>query len=203
MQTGLAQTDAPGLGVIYRVGDDPDRQEPFMPEDTPLQDYRNYPLHAGGTAYTRASDDAVWRVVSAIGGDNRYYALNGLWALREWFDSVVGGPGMRRGRPEGRPIGPGDHIDSWRVRIADAPSLLALEFGMKAPGNGVLEFSVEPTITRTRVTATAFWDPEGVAGQLYWVAMKPAHLVLFKRLTAEICRRAEQAPVDGRVSQSG
>ncbi len=161
-----------------------------MPVEKPLQDYRNNPLHAGGSAYTRASAEAVWRVVSAIGGDNRYYALNGLWAMREWLDSVVGGPGMRRGRPEGRPIKAGDQIDSWRVRIADAPSLLALEFGMKAPGHGVLEFRIEPMTTRTRVTATAFWDPEGMAGQLYWAAMKPAHLVLFKRLTAEICRRA-------------
>ncbi|MGJ7456663.1 DUF2867 domain-containing protein [Halomonas sp. RA08-2] len=174
-----------------------------MPNATSLHDYRHYPLHAGGTAYARAPAQAVWRVVSAIGGDNRYYALNGLWSMREWLDSVVGGPGRRRGRPEGRPIRAGDQIDSWQVRIADAPELLALDFGMKAPGHGVLEFRVAPMGDGARVTATAFWDPQGTAGKIYWAAMKPAHLVLFKRLTAEICRRAEQVPFDGRVGQGG
>lgn len=174
-----------------------------MPVETPLQDYRHYSLHAGSTAYTRAPAEAVWRVVSVIGGDNRYYTLNGLWAMREWLDAVVGGPGRRRGRPEGRPIKAGDQIDSWRVRIAEAPELLALEFGMRAPGHGVLEFRIASIGGGARVTATAFWDPEGIPGQLYWAAMKPAHLVLFKRLTAEICRRAEQAPLDERISQSG
>ncbi|WP_404295935.1 DUF2867 domain-containing protein [Halomonas sp.] len=168
--------------------------------ETPHKDYRHYPLHAGSTAHTRAPAEAVWQVVSAIGGNNRYYTLNGLWAMREWLDAVVGGPGRRRGRPEGRPIRAGDQIDSWRVSIAAAPELLALEFGMKAPGHGVLEFRVAPIGDCARVTATAFWNPEGIAGQLYWAAMKPAHLVLFKRLTAEICRRAEQASHDGKRS---
>ncbi|MBE0488629.1 MAG: DUF2867 domain-containing protein [Halomonas sp.] len=170
-----------------------------MTDATPLHDYRHYPLHAGATACTRAPAQAVWRVVSAIGGDNRYYALNSLWSMREWLDSLVGGPGRRRGRPEGRPIRAGDQIDSWQVRIADAPELLALDFGMKAPGHGVLEFRVAPMGDGARMTATAFWNPEGVAGKIYWAAMKPAHLVLFKRLTAEICRRAEQVPFDERV----
>ncbi|AQU81770.1 MULTISPECIES: DUF2867 domain-containing protein [unclassified Halomonas] len=159
--------------------------------ETPLYDYRQYPLHASGSAFARAREDDVWRIVSEIGGDNRYYAMNGLWAIREWLDSAMGGPGRRRGRPVGRPIKTGDRIDSWQVRIADAPVLLALEFGMKAPGQGVLEFRITPMASGAQLTATAFWEPKGIAGQLYWVAMMPAHLVLFKRLTTEICRRAE------------
>jgi hypothetical protein len=30
-----------------------------------------------------------------------------------------------------------------------------------------------------------------LAGILYWRTMQPAHLILFDRLTSEICRRAE------------
>lgn len=159
--------------------------------ETALHHYRSYPLNADGSAYTQADADAVWKVVSEIGGENRYYAMNSLWSMREWLDSIVGGEGRRRSRPIGRPIKAGDHIDSWRVLIAVAPNVLALEFGMKAPGKGVLEFKVESLAQRTRVTATAFWLPQGIPGKLYWVAMMPAHLVLFKRLTAEIARRAE------------
>lgn len=159
--------------------------------ETSLQHYRNYAVNAGGSAYTQADVEAVWKVVSEIGGDNRYYAMNSLWSMREWLDAMVGGIGRRRSRPIGRPIQAGDQIDSWRVHIAQAPALLALEFGMKAPGQGVLEFKIEPMTQYTRVTATAFWQPHGIPGKLYWAAMMPAHLVLFKRLTAEIAQRAE------------
>lgn len=163
-----------------------------MSHDPQLPDYRAFPLHAGGSAHTRAARESVWQVVSAIGGENRYYALNGLWWLREWIDAAFGGGGRDRARPEGRPPRPGDRIDSWRVLIADAPELFALAFGMKAPGQGVLEFRIDVVPGGTRLTATAYWAPDGLAGDLYWIAMKPAHLVLFKRLTAEICRRAER-----------
>ena len=154
--------------------------------------YRDYPYSAGGDALTHASEEAVWQVVSAIGGENRYYAMNGLWAIREWMDALVGGQGLTRKRPTGRPLQAGDQIDSWKVLIAEEPNLLALAFGMKAPGKGVLEFRVTPIANQTRITATAYWTPQGIAGKLYWTAMIPAHLVLFKRLTAEIARRAEK-----------
>lgn len=160
--------------------------------ETSPQLYRHYPLSAGGAAIAHADTDAVWNIVSQIGGENRYYAMNGLWSMREWLDAMVGGIGRQRVRPQGRPIQAGDRIDSWRVLIADEPSLLVLEFGMKAPGKGVLEFKVEPISNLTRVTATAYWQPQGIAGKLYWAAMMPAHLVLFKRLTVEIARRAEK-----------
>lgn len=155
-------------------------------------DYRAYPYSAGGDAFTQASEEAVWQVVSAIGGENRYYAMNSLWTIREWMDALVGGQGLTRKRPVGRALQAGDQIDSWKVLIVEKPNLLALAFGMKAPGKGVLEFRITPIANQTRITATAYWTPQGIAGKLYWAAMIPAHLVLFKRLTTEIARRAEK-----------
>jgi hypothetical protein len=71
---------------------------------------------------------------------------------------------------------------------------LTLQFGMKAPGAGVFEFEISPDANGlTRVTATAYWHPAGVWGLLYWYAMIPAHLFLFRGLTRAICRRAETA----------
>ena len=81
----------------------------------------------------------------------------------------------------------------------DPPRLLALEFGMKAPGRGVLEFTIAPVAGGTRLNATAWWDPDGIAGRLYWSAMKPAHLVLFDSLTAEIARRASNVEHQGAI----
>lgn len=155
-------------------------------------EHLGYPYRAGGEARTRARPDSVWRVVSSIGGENRYFTLNALWTVREAMDALVGGEGMVRRRPEGGTLRPGDRIDSWTVLVADAPHRLSLLFGMKAPGRGVLEFAIRREAAGTVVSATAYWRPDGLAGILYWRAMEPAHLFLFRMLTREICRRAEQ-----------
>ena len=158
---------------------------------TDLLAYRSFTFKAGGAHLTKAPATAIWEIVTGIGGDNRYYALNALWTVREWMDAAVGGPGLRRGRPERDELRPGDRIDSWEVLVCEPPTRLALIFKMKAPGDGVLEFAIRARPRVTRLTVTAFWEPDGVAGVLYWRAMQPAHIILFRRLTAEICRRAE------------
>lgn len=157
----------------------------------PRHPYRDYPRKAGATARTRASAAALWEVVTHVGGENRYFALDFLWTVREWMDAAVGGPGLKRGRTTQGPLRPGDRIDSWEVLVAEHQSVLALRFNMKAPGDGALEFRIDPFHGGAAITVTAWWRPKGTAGALYWAAMLPAHVVLFKRMTAEICRRAE------------
>ena len=152
--------------------------------------YRRFRYRAGGSATTRAPQQAIFEVVTDIGGENRYYTLNALWTVRELMDAVVGGNGLRHERPHGRELRPGDRIDSWEVLELERPKRLALIFGMKAPGRGVLEFDIQPMDRGNRLSATAYWEPDGLSGTLYWRAMQPAHLFLFDRLTAEICRRA-------------
>jgi hypothetical protein len=130
--------------------------------------------------------------VTQIGGENRYFVLNSLWTIGEWLDAAVGGPALQRGRTHPGALRPGDKLDSWDVLIADPGECLALGFNLKAPGRGVLEFLIEPrSRERVRLTARAHWEPNGLAGILYWLTMQPAHLILFDRLTSEICRRAE------------
>ncbi len=158
----------------------------------PLE-YARFPNYDGATAVTRASPEAVWEQLAAIGGANRYYYMNPLWSLREMLDALVGGNGMHRGRPLHTDLRPGDVIDSWRVLVVQPRQRLALGFGMRAPGTGVLEFTVEPLAPRrTRLGVTAYWSPQGMPGRLYWYAMKPSHAFLFKGLANEICRRAEE-----------
>lgn len=162
--------------------------------------YHTFPMHAGGTALTRASPRAVWSVLSSIGGENRYFAMNALWTVREKIDALFGGDGTVHQRPEQGLTHVGEHVDSWTVIAIEPPKLLALEFGMKAPGCGVLEFTITPVVKGCRICATAWWDPDGLAGRLYWAAMKPAHVVLFDRLTAEIARRASENEHSGAPS---
>jgi uncharacterized protein YbjT (DUF2867 family) len=157
-------------------------------------DYAFYAKRASGTARSTASAAALWKVIAAIGGDNRYYFLNSLWTLRELFDWAVGGPGLRRGRRHPTEVRVGDKVDSWEVIGVEPERRLTMAFGMRAPGAGVLEFEITPEPPRHhRVTATAYWHPAGAAGLLYWYALEPAHGLIFGGLTREICRRAEDS----------
>jgi len=156
------------------------------------QDNAFYAKRAGGSAEGRATPAALWRVVTAIGGDQGYGALGWLWWLRGAIDWLLGGPGLSRGRRHAQDLRPGDRIDYWTVLALEAEHRMTLHFGMKAPGSGVLEFVIDPLPgNRTRLTVTAYWHPQGVWGLLYWYAMIPAHLVLFRRMTAALMRRAE------------
>ncbi|MDX1733337.1 MAG: DUF2867 domain-containing protein [Halioglobus sp.] len=153
-----------------------------------------YAKRASGSATSTASPGALWRQVTAIGGDNRYYYMNALWTLREVIDWCVGGPGLGRGRRHPQELRLGDAIDHWTVIALVPERRLTLHFGMRAPGSGVLEFDIQPLADQeTRVIVTAYWHPQGVWGLLYWWALVPVHRFIFRGLAAAIARRAEAA----------
>ncbi|TVQ84458.1 MAG: DUF2867 domain-containing protein [Chromatiaceae bacterium] len=160
-------------------------------------DYAYYAKRAGGSAETKAPLAAVWAVVAAIGGDDGYYYLNGLWQLRELLDWIAGGPGRGHGRRHPTELRVGDRIDSWKVLGLEPERRLSLAFGMRAPGAGMLEFDLEPRADGgTRLCITAYWHPAGVWGLLYWYAFEPVHRVIFTGTARAICARAErQRPV--------
>ena len=159
-----------------------------------------YAKRASGFAVGSASASAVWQTVTTIGGDNGYYCMNWLWRLRGVMDWLVGGPGLTRGRRHPTQLRLGDRVDYWTVLAFEPTRRLTLHFGMRAPGSGVLEFEVdpeaaEPPAQRTRLTVTAYWHPQGVWGLLYWYALVPAHLFIFRAMTQAMLRRAEE--IDG------
>lgn len=157
-------------------------------------DYAFYAKRASGSAVARASPAAVWAVVTQLGGDTGYFYANALWRARAWIDWLLGGPGLSKGRRHPTELRVGDTIDYWTVLALDPPSRLTLNFGMKAPGNGVMEFEMEPLNEReTRVAVTAYWHPAGVWGLLYWYAFVPVHRLLFRGVARAIARRAAPA----------
>ena len=155
-------------------------------------DHAFYAKRSSGTALASASPERVWRVVSTVGGKNRYFALDFLWTLREILDWIVGGPGLSRGRRDPERLRLGDYVDSWQVVAMEPGQRLTLGFGMRAPGSGVLEFDVSPEAGGTRVTVTTYWHPAGLWGLLYWYASAALHKFVFSRMAEGIARRAEQ-----------
>jgi hypothetical protein len=150
-----------------------------------------YAKRAGGHAVGPASAAAVWHTVATIGGDNGYYTMDFLWWIRGVIDWLVGGPGLTRGRRHPTDLRIGDRVDYWTVLAVEPARRLTLNFGMRAPGSGVLEFEVDPEPPgQTRLTITAYWHPQGVWGLLYWYALVPAHLFIFRLMTRAMLRRA-------------
>ena len=155
-------------------------------------DYSYYAKKAQGSTVTTASPEAVWPIVTAIGGENRYYYANALWKIRETLDWLVGGPGRNYGRRDPAELRVGDMIDSWRVIGLEPERRLTLWFGMRAPGSGVLEIELTPQAEGgTEITVVNHWHPAGVWGLLYWYALAPAHSLVFSGLARSIARRAE------------
>jgi uncharacterized protein YbjT (DUF2867 family) len=139
--------------------------------------------------------------VRTIGGANGYYYGNPLWTLRAWFDRLMGGIGMRRGRRDSDTCVVGDAIDFWRVVAFEPDRRLTLNAEMKMPGRAWLQLDVVPGNDgeASRLRQTALFDPRGLLGLLYWVSMLPAHAFIFRGMLRAIAARgAEQTPRSGR-----
>lgn len=153
--------------------------------------YGYYPKKAGASFTTTKSANALWNVVSKIGSKEKgYYFANGLWRLREWLDVLFGASRPVRRSPKGTELKVGDFIDSWKVIRCEKPYFLSLLFGMKGPGLGRLEVSIDDQGDQRQIEITAWWHPQGFWGLLYWFAMMPAHLFIFKGMVRAICREA-------------
>ena len=136
--------------------------------------------------------DRAFDPILRIGGRRGWYYGNFLWRLRGALDLAVGGVGLRRGRRLPDRLRPGDAVDFWRVDAYEPNRLLRLRAEMKLPGKAWLEFSAKRGDDgRTRFTQTAFFEPRGLFGFLYWYAVTPFHHVLFNRMATEIAHRAE------------
>jgi uncharacterized protein YbjT (DUF2867 family) len=128
--------------------------------------------------------------IRRIGGKRGEYAYTGLWRLRGLLDRLVGGVGIRRGRPASQELRVGDALDFWRVEAYEADRRLLLRAEMKLPGRAWLEFRVEPRESGARIRQTAVFDPLGVIGLVYWYLLYPVHLWVFRGLLRNIARAA-------------
>lgn len=146
-------------------------------------------LRVRGTTTSQA-----FRPVLRIGGDAGWYFGNSMWKLRGIIDSLVGGPGLRRGRRNPSDVRTGDTIDFWRVETVVPDRLLRLKAEMKLPGQAWLEFEVTPDGTDARITQTAIFDPSGIVGILYWYLLLPVHNVMFSGMLRRIAKAAEFPP---------
>ncbi|MFE5484282.1 SDR family oxidoreductase [Streptomyces sp. NPDC056527] len=164
------------------------------------------PDWAGGSLYTdvreltvEASPRALWRVVEGIGGENGWYSFPLAWAVRGWFDRLIGGVGLRRGRRDATRLRVGDSLDFWRVEEIERGRLLRLRAEMRLPGLAWLEMCAEHDEDgRTRYHQRALFHPRGLAGHAYWWGVSPFHAVVFGGMARNIALKAEASEETGR-----
>lgn len=138
-----------------------------------------------------APPEKVFRVFSGIGGDRGWFYAQFLWDLKAWQDRLVGGVGMRRGRRHPDIIHQGEPLDFWRVERVIENRLLLLRAEMRLPGKGWLQFETLPKGGGSTLRQTAYFEPRGFFGNLYWYSLYPLHKMIFAGLVAEMKRRAE------------
>lgn len=141
------------------------------------------------SAESTASPQGLFAEVAALGGDHGW-PYQWLWVLRGVLDQLAGGVGMRRGRPQGRPLRVGDALDFWRVEVLEPGRRLRLQAEMRLPGRAWLEFEVVERPGGSRLTQTAVFEPLGLGGLLYWYALVPVHAVIFAGMTRRLARKA-------------
>lgn len=133
---------------------------------------------------------AAFRAVCRVGGGHRWYA-NWLWRIRGWLDHLAGGPGLRRGRRHPDTLRYGDALDFWRVVGFDRDRSLSLRAEMRLPGEALLDFRVQMNgEQQCTLRQTAFFEPRGLFGLMYWYAVLPFHSIVFRGMLAGIQRDA-------------
>ena len=107
---------------------------------------------------------------------------------------------MRRGRRDSEDVRVGDALDFWRVEAVDPGKMIRLRAEMKVPGRAWLEFQAEDQASgETLLTQTAFFEPKGLLGLLYWYTLYPVHGLIFSGLIRML---ANHAAAIGKLSTS-
>ncbi|MET4138799.1 SDR family oxidoreductase [Pedobacter sp. UYP1] len=131
--------------------------------------------------------EEVFENIWSIGGSRGWYYADWLWNLRGFIDKLFGGVGTRRGRTNTVSIHAGDVIDFWRVLLADKKNARLLLYAeMKVPGEAWLEFKVINYRGEAFLSQIATFRPSGLWGRIYWYAMFPFHIFLFKGMARQI-----------------
>jgi uncharacterized protein YbjT (DUF2867 family) len=135
--------------------------------------------------------DSIFRAYTGIGGARGWLYMDWAWAIRGWMDKAIGGVGIRRGRRHPDEIRAGESLDFWRVEAVEENRLLRLRAEMIVPGQAWLQFeSIPQEDSKTLLTETAYYEPRGFWGFVYWYAMWPFHAFLFNGLIRRLASRA-------------
>lgn len=141
------------------------------------------------------SKSQIFATVCSIGGDNGWSGYELLWKVRGTIDKLFGGYGLSRGRRDPQNLRIGDSVDFWKVVDLKENERLLLFAQMKLPGKAWLEFLIK----EDKLYQTAYFYPHGLKGRLYWYAMLPFHLFIFRGMAKNLMQKAQASENSKRV----
>lgn len=117
------------------------------------------------TASSAASPDELWKVVETEVNRGRWYWFPILW------------PPSRHSS------------DRWTVEVREPGRLLRMRTDFRLPAHAWLELTVSPHGTESRYHQSAKVFPRGLAGRLYWRALRPVHALTLRRMAKAVTGR--------------
>jgi hypothetical protein len=146
------------------------------------------------SAASTATPEQAWAHVARLGGDERLYVPRELWRARGRAERRTGGPGHRiAGTP--RLLQRGDPVDFWEVEEVRAPEALRLRALSRLPGTAWLEVRVQPAPSGgSRLTLRTEFEPDGLAGHLFWWSELAAHRMVFTLMARRLARLVAEPP---------
>jgi len=135
--------------------------------------------------------EAVYKSFTELGGTSGW-PCNLAWRLRAAIDRIIGGVGMRKGRPETGNIELRDTVDFFRVVKIEPNKIIRLKAEMKLPGDGWLQFEAKPVKDNlTSLVQTVFFAPKGLLGNIYWYLLYPIHWIIFAKMINMLAAKVE------------
>jgi hypothetical protein len=147
------------------------------------------PVPKYNTSYcllTFKSPDSLFNSFCSIGGKKGWFHSNWMWRLRGMIDRMILGVGSSRGRRSYSELRVDDAIDFFRVEDIKKDKLLLLRAEMILPGHAWLEFIIDSYENLNKLTVTAYFQPKGIQGFIYWYFFLPFHFYIFKKLIKKI-----------------
>jgi len=155
-------------------------------------------MEAGYRVVLDAEPDEVWETIVRIGGRRGWFSSRFLWALRGLIDRLVGGMGLRRGRPDPVRLRPGDPVDFFRVLEVREAKRLSLISEMKLPGEATLELRLYSLPEGgTELQQLSRFLTRGISGLVYWYSLYPFHQYVFKGMLKGIARHVGSPIIEG------
>jgi hypothetical protein len=100
------------------------------------------------------------------------------------------GAGSSRGRRSYSELRVDDVIDFFRVEDIRRDKHLLLRAEMILPGKAWLEFIIDSYDDLHKLTITAYFQPKGLWGLVYWYFFLPFHFYIFKVLIKKIEKKS-------------
>ncbi|KAA3619374.1 MAG: DUF2867 domain-containing protein [Calditrichaeota bacterium] len=156
-----------------------------------LQELNDPPKYISSYSLETEKEAAdLFKSFSKIGGEDGWFHANWMWRARGLVDRLIFGVGDARGRRSRTSLRVNDVVGFWRVEGKRQNSRLLLRAEMKVPGMAWLEFSIKKAGEKNRLIVTAYFEPKGIPGIIYWYNFLPFHYFIFTKMIKQIEQRA-------------